>query len=170
MTKQETNKLLSVIYDLYPSFRKDRDPAIQSEIWSNIFKVVPYEQMELALMEYYLKDLKGFPPVPGALRAILIAKSEHDEMSEMEAWLLLIKAISRSTYYSKQEFEKLPPMVQHIVGSPENLHAWAAMDENYVQHTLAPMFRRAYASRLEAKRQQQFLPADLLPRLEDGIQ
>ena len=149
MTEQETGRILSTICEMYPSFRKERNPAATARIWSVLFRNVPYKMVEKALMHFIATDTKGFPPVPGALNEIIRSRMLPDEMPDIEAWRLTLRAISRSTYYSGEEYKKLPPAVREVVGSPENLHIWAAMDERQVQNSVAPWFMRAYNRRME---------------------
>ena len=158
MTNEETNKILSVILEAYPSFRKDRNPIKTSQLWQRFFENVTYEQAAQALKIYIATDTKGFPPTQGALLEIISAQMQQDEMTEMEAWNLTCNAISRSTYYSCEEFNKLPPVIQKVVGSPDNLHNWATLDEWSVQNNVAPWFRRAYNSQMEKERRKKLLP------------
>ena len=158
MKIEETNKILSVIYEAYPSFRKDRNPKRTSELWHVYFKNVSYEQAAEALKIYIAMDTKGFPPAQGALLEIISSQMKQEEMTEMEAWNLTCNAISRSTYYSCEEFNKLPPMIQKVVGSPDNLHNWDALDEWSVQNNVAPWFRRAYNSQMERERRTKLIP------------
>ena len=149
MTQDETNRILTMITEVYPSFRKDRNPLLTSQLWHRIFLNIPYDQVSGALMEYIVTDTKGFPPAPGALIAQIRSRLEAKELTAAEAWEITRKAISRGIYYSREEFDKLPRSVQAVVRSPENLHSWASMEEWQVQNSIAPWFFRSYSSRLE---------------------
>ncbi len=168
MTEQETNRILGMIVEMYPAFRRDRDAGLTSRLWHSLFQEVPYEQMQQALMEFIATDTKGFPPAPGMLRAILLSHMDSEELPEMEAWRLTLRAISRGTYYSRQEFNKLPPVIRRVVGSPENLHDWAGMDERQVSGNIQPWFLRAYQQRLEKERSGRLLPAGSVFRLPEA--
>ncbi len=158
MTQDETNRILSTILEAYPSFGKDRDPAFTSRLWHTLFEFTPYREVEKALMQFISTDTRGFPPPPGALREIILERMKEAELSETEAWNLVRKAIGRSMYYSGEEFGKLPPALQRIIGSPDNLHSWAALDERAVESSLMPWFLRAYAGRMEKERRAKLLP------------
>ena len=59
MNAQETGKILSVISEMYPSFRKDRNIQTTQDVWLTIFQHTPYEAVEQALMAYIATDTKG---------------------------------------------------------------------------------------------------------------
>ena len=159
MTLKETNGILAMITEIYPAFLKDRNPDFTARLWHECFENVPCEKVQAALMEFVSKDTRGFAPVPGMLREIILSHMQSNEMSEMDAWKLLIKAISRSTYFSREEYDKLPESIQNIVRSPQALHEWAAMDSGQIQSSVFPWFRRAYSARVEAERENHFLPS-----------
>ena len=117
MTKQETSQILMIIAEVYPLFRKDRDPEFTANIWHVLFQDVSYDQAKQALTDFIATDTKGFPPTPGALRELIFSRKEPNELSEMEAWNLTLRAIRRGNYYAKQEFDKLPPAVRRVIGS-----------------------------------------------------
>ena len=170
MTQDETNKILTMITEIYPSFRKDRDPVLTSRLWHELFKNVPYASVRLALMDFFATDTKGFAPTPGALFSLIRSRIEtEEELTEMDAWALTRKAISRGTYYSREEFGKLPASVRAVVRTPENIHAWASMDEWQVQNNLAPWFLRAYKNRLEKDLQHRFLPQETPSALPEDV-
>ena len=158
MTQNETDKILSIISETYPIFRKERNPEFTSRLWTAIFQDTPYEQVQQALLEFIMTDTKGFPPMPGAIRERILCHMEPEEMSEIEAWDLTRKAISRSIYYSREEFEKLPAAIRQVVRNPSCLHEWASLDEWQLQNSVAPWFRRAYAGTREKERQNLLLP------------
>ena len=165
MTQNETNRVLAMLAEMYPSFRKDRNPAVMSAVWQESFRTVPGAQVESALMEYYATDPTGYPPNPGALRRILLSHMEEEELSEAEAWHLTLRAISRGIYNSGEEYERLPEPVKRVIRSPGVLHEWAMMAEWQIQNSIAPWFRRAYSSSMEKERSRKLLPGDGIFRL-----
>ena len=64
-----------------------------------------------------------FPPTIADIRekAEQITSVKETEMSELEAWAIVRKAIGRSNYYAEEEFEKLPEACKMAVGNPSNL-------------------------------------------------
>ena len=71
MTEKETNQLLSMIVEVYPAFRKDRDPKFTAKLWQTLFQKVVFEDAKKALLIFIATDTKGFAPVPGKLLEIM---------------------------------------------------------------------------------------------------
>ena len=171
MNREETGRILSTVAEVYPAFRKDRDPAITTTVWQRVFRNTPYRQVSAALCAYIATDTRGFPPVPGALNALIAQQQELEGPTEGEAWSLVAKALSRGIYNAREEYEKLPEDIQRIVGSPAQIHDWAMMDARDVQTVIASTFKRAWRARQEAKRMSEMyalLPESETPRLEDA--
>ena len=152
MNEQETGKILAVISEVYPSFRKDRNIQATQDIWLTIFRETPYELVSQALMSYIATDTKGFPPVPGALNERIFQMRELNGMNENEAWSLVYKALRRGIYNSREEFDKLPEEIRKIVGDPSQLHEWALLDTHEVSTVIASGFKRSWRARMEIKK------------------
>lgn len=82
-------------------------------------------------------------------------------MAPQEAWGLVWRAVQRSAYNSREEFERLPPMLRRLVGTPEQLKAWAQMDANTVQSVIGSNFQRSYQERAKQESEFQALPSDI---------
>ena len=163
MNEQETGKILAVISEVYPSFRKDRNIQATQDIWLTIFRETPYELVSQALMSYIATDTKGFPPVPGALNERIFQMRELNGMNENEAWSLVHKALRRGIYNSREEFDKLPEEIRKIVVSPHQLHIWAMMDEHEVCTVIAAGFKRSWRARRELEKSLGMTPRLRLP-------
>ena len=160
MNIRETGRILSYITAIYPGFLKDRDPKILTEVWQRVFAAVPYTDVERALSAFIATDVKGFPPTPGAVNALLVKSAQLYEPTEDQAWVRLLRAISRGLYNSQEEFDKLPKDIQRIVGSPRMLFEWAHMDSDDVNKVIAAHFKRSWRTRQE--QEQNFL---LIPEI-----
>ena len=106
-------------------------------------------------------DEKGFPPVPGQIKAKMRLITEPDQMSEMEAWTLVSKALKNSTYGASEEFERFPPIVKRIVGNPSQLREWGLMDSETVHSVVASNFQRSYKAIAAKEREIGKLPSDV---------
>ena len=164
MNENETGKILSVISEMYPSFRKDRNIDATARVWQKIFEHTPYAAVEQALMAYIATDTKGFPPVPGAINERIMQARELSGLTENDAWVLVLKAVSRGIYNSGEEFARLPEEVQRIVGHPAQLHEWAMLDAGEVNTVIASAFRRSWRARKELEKA---LGAAAAPLLEE---
>ena len=154
----ETKKILADITAMYPSFIKDRDPAVLSRVWQRLFANTPYALVNQALFAFLKTDVKGFPPTPGALHAYILKNQQLNGPTEDEAWFQVYKAISRGLYYSQEEFDKLPPDIQEIVQSPRMLHEWAHMDSDDVNKVVAAHFKRSWRAKQELKQDLLLIP------------
>lgn len=165
MNMKETGKILSVISEMYPSFRKDRNIEATAKIWQQIFAQTPYDLVSRALTSYIATDAKGFPPVPGALNERICQARELNGMNENEAWSLVYRAVCRGIYNSREEFDKLPEEIRQIVGHPSQLHEWAMLDAHEVSTVIASGFKRSWRARTELQRALGIAPP---PRIEEG--
>jgi predicted small lipoprotein YifL len=98
--------------------------------------------------------------------------TQPEEMTEQEAWALVSKAIRNSAYNSAEEFAKLPPVVQRLVGSPSQLREWGQMDSDTVNSVVASNFQRSYRARAKNERDYLALPSSVksyMAALADGM-
>ena len=79
-------------------------------------------------------------------------------MTDEKAWRLIYAAICNSAHNSGGEFAKLPPELQRIVGSPNQLRDWALMDSDTVNSVVASNVQRAYRTRTASEREMRLLP------------
>lgn len=170
MTKQETNKILALILEVYPTFGKDRNPELTSKLWSTLFEDEPYEWVEKALITFFATDTKGFPPTPGNIKDKIRQLTKTEEPTEMEAWNLVVKAASNGCYGADEEFRKLPKDIQEIVGSPAVLREWSMMDADEFNTVIGSNFQRSYKAKAESRRVYGMLPSSILqslPKVEE---
>ena len=137
MTEQETGKILAMISEIYPIFRKDRNPETILKVWHAVLKDSHYIDMQDALIQYVAEDTGGFPPPPGALLKIA---GEIEQWDEVPGFLTVCRLVSRAVRHgpgsAEEEFRALPREAREIIGSPENLRAWAAMDSAKQEKTM----------------------------------
>lgn len=157
MTRADTAKILAMLAAEYPnSFTKmdENTKRVKLELWCNEFKNDSFESVYTAV-RMCMESGADFAPNIGQLRKRMRMQTEQAEMSEGEAWALVSKACRNGSYGYKKEFEKLPPIVQRAVGTPEQLKEWAAMDESTVQSVIASNFQRGYRSIRERQREKE---------------
>ena len=169
MTRDETIDLLSVLKAAYPNFyrdmtRKDADHVVA--LWTDMFKEEPAELVALAVKAHIATDKKGFPPHIGAIKDAIVKIRQPDEMTELEAWGLVQKALRNGYYGAQEEFDKLPPVVQRLVGSPNQLREWAMMDTTTISSVVASNFQRSYKARAANEREFLALPAEVKSAME----
>lgn len=164
MTREDTLDLLSVLKAAYPNFYRDmtrQDAGHVVDLWFEMFKDEPVELVALAVKAHIATDTKGFPPHIGAIKDAIVKIQQPNEMTELEAWGLVQKALRNGYYGAQEEFDKLPPVVQRLVGSPNQLREWALMDSETVSSVVASNFQRSYKARASHEREFLALPAEV---------
>lgn len=159
MTLPETVKLIAVISETYPKFMDGRQIQTTATLWQKIFADDPYTEVEAAFFAFVSTDEKGFPPAPGALRALLNKlRQPEGETTETEAWAMVQKATRNSIYNADKEYAALPEEIQRSVGSPSVLREWAMMDSETLNTVVASNFMRGFRARAVQVREMQKLP------------
>lgn len=169
MTYDETLTIMSVLKAAYPNYYKDMrrsDADAIVALWVEMFKDDPVEIVAVAVKAHIATDKKGFPPHIGAIKEAIVKLNTSDEMTELEAWALVNKATKNSTWNAKEEFDKLPPVIQRLVGSPQQLRDWAAMPADTINSVVASNFQRSYKARAASEREFLALPQDVRQTME----
>lgn len=169
MIKKEMAEILAIMQANYPDdFRGMSDTAMNAKInlWFMQFRDDDYKEVLAAVMAHIATDTNRFMPPVGVIKAKLVELRQPDEMTEQEAWALVSKATRNSTYNSAEEFAKLPPVLQRIVGSHMQLKEWAAMDTETLQSVVASNFQRSYKVRVKSEREYLALPSSVKTFME----
>ena len=153
MTREETVKIIRIMVDSYPNY-KPNNISETVDVWHMMFADYDYNLVAMALKAYILSDTSGFAPSIGQLVAKIQTLTKPQELSEMEAWSLVKKAISNSAYDYVEEFHKLPHIIQKCIGSAYQLKCWA-LDEDFNEQVASSNFARSY--RTMVARQEEFV-------------
>lgn len=162
MTKKEMAEIIAIMQANYPDdFRGMSDKAMNGKInlWFMQFRDDDYMEVLAAVMAHIATDTGRFMPPVGVIKAKLTEIRLPEEMTPQEAWELVSRATRNSTYNSGEEFAKLPPVVQRIVGSPMQLKEWAAMDTDTLQSVVSSNFQRSFKVRAAKEREFMALPS-----------
>ena len=165
MTKNEVIKLLMTIQTFYPNYQVE-NKEFTINAWYSIIGDCDYKPMEKALRAYITTDTSGFAPSIGQLINKLHEVQSPQELNEMEAWLLVSKALRNGTYGAVEEFNKLPPLVQKAVGSPDNLRNWAQTDSESIENVVQSNFMRTYRTVVNRAKEYQKMPKDIQALIE----
>ena len=171
MTLEETVDVLNIIKLAYPNFygtkgAADLDKREICKLWATMFAEDDFDSVLAAVKTYIATDTTGFGPTVGQLKDLERRLTHRDAMTEAEAWGLVSKAISNGLYGAGEEFAKLPPLLQRLVGSPAQLGEWARMDSAAVQSVVASNFQRAFRVAQEREDWQKNLPPDVRELIE----
>ena len=159
MTREEFSLLAKGMKSIYSrdKFMVDKDAF---DMWYALLAEYDYKDVSQAVKSYM--STERFPPVPADIIDKLHQKVEMpNEMSEMEAWNKVYKGICNSNYHAQEEFDSLPPLIQQIVGSPNQLAEWGRCDLEEVNTVIQSNFMRSYKVRSEQQKRFNRLPSDI---------
>ena len=148
MTEKEVRQLLAMTQAVYPNYNPpSREAAVNA--WLMCLSEYDNNVVMAAFKAYMTTNTSGFAPAPGQLIEILQTLTQPSELNELEAWSLVRKALSDSSYNSVERFQELPPIVQKAVGTPQQLKIWAC-DSEFNENVVSSNFIKTY--RTEVKR------------------
>lgn len=155
---------MSVLRGAYPHFYRDisKQEAYDTiNLWTDMFSNDDASIVAAAVKSLIDGDDKGFPPTIGQVKTKMRLLVGSDELTEAEAWNLVSKAVKNGLYGAVEEFEKLPPAVKRIVGSPSQLRDWASMDGDTLHSVVASNFQRSYKVVATREKEIAALPDDV---------
>lgn len=166
MTETEVRQLLAMTQAVYPNYNPpSREAAVNA--WLMCLSEYDNNVVMVAFKAYITTDTSGFAPSIGQLLDKLHAIQSPQELNEMEAWSLVSKALRNGYYGAVEEFNKLPPLVQKAVGSPDNLRNWAQTDTNSIENVVQSNFMRTYRTVVNRDKEYQKMPKDIKALIED---
>lgn len=171
MVRTDVLKIMAALRGAYPQFYRsiDRTEAEDTvNLWLDIFAGYDYGLVASAVKSFIDGDEKGFPPVPGQIKAKMRLLCGNEEMTEAEAWAAISVAVKNGLYGAEEEFRKLPPALQKLVGAPSQLRDWAAMDSGILQSVVASNFQRSYRTAVQREKELAKLPPDVKKLIADA--
>ena len=176
MTKDQFKILVKAMKAVYtnPGFIPDNDAF---DVWYSMLKDLDYALASRAVQMHM--QTEETPPTVAGIRkqSAKLKADETDDLNETAAWSLVLKAIRRSTYYSEEEFAKLPSTVQRAVASPKQLREWATLEDvdGKTLTVIQSNFQRTFRAEQQRDRERNKLSPDVLklmrplnnPQIED---
>ena len=164
MNLQETAEILSICKAEWPqSFAKmsQKDGEARLNLWSAMFADDDVRLVGAAVKALIVAGDREFAPGVGQVKEQMRKLTAPGEMGEAEAWGKIKRAISNGLYGSKEEFDRLPPLCQKLVGSPSQLRDWAAMDSDELNTGVASNVQRAYRTMQQRENETAKLQGDV---------
>lgn len=164
MTRKDAAQIISIFQANYPdSFRDKTDEMLIATInlWATMFADDDARTVTAAVMAHIASDSGRFMPPVGVIKNMLHRVENPNAMTEAEAWAKIRKAVANSNYEAKEEFEKLPPVLQRLVGSPNHLRDWAGMDSDTFNSVVASNVQRVFRTVQEREREVAALPSSV---------
>lgn len=148
MTRTEAAKIIDVLQINYPdNFKGKSDATIAATVnlWASIFARDDFNVVQMATLSYMECNPGRFMPNVGQIREQIQKMTRaNDPLGENEAWSLVTKALRNSLYGAKEEYDKLPRVVQRAVGNENTLREWATMDTETLNSVVASNFMRTF--------------------------
>lgn len=159
MNRQEVVKLFGAVAMLYP-----RDQAFANadgdmiDVWLSMLSDLPEKAVSASLSLHASKSV--YPPSIAELRrgVVELTQPQTNEESAVIAWNRVSYAIRNSGYRASEEFAKLPPICQRLVGSPTQLKEWGLAEDVTVLSVARSQFLKAYETELQRERERAQLP------------
>jgi hypothetical protein len=148
MTPEGVTKLLLTMTRAYPNYHPS-DMKATAAVWHSMLANYEDKEVAMALRAYIVSDTKGFPPAIGQIIDLIHVKPS--EMSELEAWGLVARAIRNGNYGAEEEYAKLPEEIQIALGSPNQIREWAQSDSDSLG-VAQSNFLRSYRTTIERQR------------------
>ena len=166
MTEKEVRQLLAMTQAVYSNYNPpSREAAVNA--WLMCLSEYDNNVVTAAFKAYMTTDTSGFAPSIGQLLDKLHAIQNPQELNEMEAWSLVSKALRNGYYGAVEEFNKLPPLVQKAVGSPDNLRNWSQTDSESIENVVQSNFMRSYRLVVNHENEIKKMPADVRTLIEN---
>ena len=160
MTEKQFYQIVQGLKAVYADPKYIADEFAMS-VWYDLLKDLPYDIATMAVQRYM--QTETYPPKPADIRrhAQEITSPVSEDMSEIEAWGLVRKAINNGIYGADKEFARLPKIIQDTLGSPARIREMASLDTSEVETIEQSHFIRNYRARLESHKREQ--------QLNDGL-
>ena len=169
MTRDDTKKIIMILTAAYPNYHP-ADLTLTVNTWHVLLEEYDYKAVESALHAFITTDTSGFAPSVGQLIDKMQTLVQADELTDMQAWSMVYKAICNSSYNAAGEFKSLPTVIRKAVGSAQMLKEWAMMDANEVNTVIQSNFIRTYHREVERQKEISKIPKRLrLAMQEKGL-
>lgn len=173
MTYDEVITILDICQMEWPqSFAKlnDEDIVGRAKLWAAMFADDDARLVGAALKTIIAAGNREFAPGVGQIKEQMRKLVSTGEKTEAEAWARILKAIRNSAYDSTRQFERLPPILQKIVGSPYQLREWGMMDSETLHSVVASNVQRAYRTMQQRENEAAKIPSDVAKCISEFAQ
>jgi len=164
MTVLETNLVLGTLQSAFPSFYRGlgkKNAQDIADLWTKMFEDDDFKMVMGAVQALIATRTESFPPTIGEVKAKLAMLKEPEDISEQEAWAMVSRACQNGYYHSKEEFEKLPEVIQRSIGNPDQLKIWAQMDSETVESVVASNFMRTFRVKKQQQKELDMMPNEI---------
>lgn len=172
MNKTETVAIMAVLKEAYPFYYRDKSKEELNNainLWHEMFLDDDINIVKASVKAFIIGDTKGFPPSIGQIKEYIYNITKKEELTEIEAWGLVSKALKNGFYGADEEFNKLPSIIQKAIGSSDRLKEWSQVDEKTVQSVISSNFMRSYTAKSKTEKQYSKLTSDIKALIDKNI-
>lgn len=155
MDKKDILECLSLLKVAYPHIYRDisdGDAKALVNLWSFSFADSDPQTVKFAVSELIKRS--SYAPSIADIRDYISSMEDiaSGTPSDSQMWSILLRAVRNGYYNFREEFEKLPDELKAYVGQPEQLRAWAQIDESIFNSVHQSNFMKNFkASRQRVK-------------------
>lgn len=163
MTREEFKLIVKGMKAIYtkPEFIPDQDAF---NVWYMLLSDLDYKTTSIATQMHMRSSI--YEPKPADIIEQYNRLVNREELTEMEAWSLVSKALRNGIHGAEEEFNKLPPLVQKAVGNHSQLRNWATTDELSIESVVQSNFMRTYRSVCKRKKELEKMPQSIRSLIE----
>lgn len=160
MTREECKKIIAVIAATFPNFDSD-DPATTIDAWHIFLADYSYQDISAALKIYVSTANSAFPPSASQLIGQLNKVRALKNAQEVDVWREVRPAIRNGNYHAEEEFKKLSPMAQKMVGDPGQLREWAMLPSEDIDTVVQSNFKKRYETMVKRESELSAMPKEV---------
>ena len=160
MTRDEVKKIIAVIAATFPNFDSD-DPATTIDAWHLFLADYSYQDISAALKIYVSTANSAFPPSASQLIGQLNKVRTLKNAQEVDVWREVRPAIRNGNYHAEEEFKKLSPMAQKMVGDPGQLREWAMLPSEDIDTVVQSNFKKRYETMVKRESELSAMPKEV---------
>ena len=159
MNLEETIKVLSVYKLAYPNAYNrttENEAIMMSKLWQSQFNDYEFNIVWAGINSEIATNKNGYPASIGQIKDI-ITNLINDSIDTNEVWLAVRKALRNSCYNSHDEFEKLDPITQQLIGNPRELNRLGQCSKNDLKFYQIDFIKR-YNDIIHKKKEMKKIP------------
>lgn len=160
MTREECKKIIAVIAATYPRFDAD-DPTSTVDAWFFFLADYDYQDISMALKVYVSTENSAFPPSASQLIGQINKVRSLKNAQEVDVWREVRPAIRNGNYHAEEEFKKLSPMAQKMVGDPGQLREWAMLPSEDIDTVVQSNFKKRYETMVKRESELSAMPKEV---------
>jgi len=164
MNREETISTLALIKASYPLWAKDlkeADARNMIMVWEEMLSEYDFDLVKSAV-KTMIKVSKWPPSINEVIeKCDFISSGCVPQMTRVEAWSYVRSALTNSTYNAKEEFDKLPKIIQGILRTQQTLKNWAMANYETIDSIEGSQFMRSFDQALVNEKNYNALPETL---------